>query len=64
MELIGLFPFSFQFFTRLAAVLAEELGYLGMTIAIAVTINATKHAAQNIDQMAERRPSSLRTPKP
>ena len=27
---IGLFPFSFQFFTRLAAVLAEEVGDFGV----------------------------------
>jgi hypothetical protein len=31
-ELAGLLPFSFQFFTRLAAVFAEEVGGFGMVV--------------------------------
>jgi hypothetical protein len=31
LEGVGSFPFSFQFFTRLAAVFAEEVGGLGFS---------------------------------
>ena len=40
-------------------ILTDMTLYQSDPIAIAVKINAIKHAKQNIDQMAERRPSSF-----